>query len=87
MFPDPGKQHDENAIGQETDDQRRQNPAQPARLLRLVGQVWLDDPLDIGLLAPRLVASLLKRSQCGGQPLVGIFTIECQTLVLNRTRR
>ena len=62
MFPDPGKQHDKNAIDQETNGQRRQNPAQAARLLRLVGQVWLDDPFDIGLFAPRLVASLLKQA-------------------------
>src|SRR5688500_11857367 len=83
VLPHARQQHGNDAVGDQAEYEGAENTAKPSRLDGIVGHVGLDDPLDIGLLAPGFVARLLKRGDRPRQLLVGDLAFKQDPLVLS----
>src|SRR3954462_9273364 len=84
MLFDPGKQHSQDTVRNKGQGQGCENSASAPRLNGRVRQIWLDDTLDLGLLALRIVTCLLKRCESGGELLVRQIIFEFQPLEPDR---
>ena len=76
VLTDAGNQHRDDAKGDQSEHESREDAAQPPGFQRAVRDVRLRDALNIDLLAAGFAAGIGQRGNCGGKELVGDLRVE-----------